>query len=234
MEVWLDTTDLQAIRYAAQLQILTGVTTNPSLLAKNSNVLEETLQQILYSQSGLLAVQVVADDAQSMIVQGKRLAQLSDRIVIKIPVIPEGMKAIVELQKNRIATMATAIYDPSQLLLSAKMKAQYAAVYLSKMEQEFGNSQESLQKMMQMIDCQKYSLKLLAASIRKVEQIINCACLGVHAITMPKEIFYSWMSAHPATEKNLRIFKETWQGNKSAMTRALFQSTGFINSVEDT
>lgn len=210
MELWLDTTDIDVIYDATQLGKLTGVTTNPSILSKADALPDTVLTQILAAQPGYVAAQVIAQDLTGILDQAYRLRQLSDRIMVKIPVIAAGLKAIAILARENIPTIATAIFEPNQVVLAEYAGAKYAAFYLSKAEEAEGNAFEVLQEMIEIIARQKYSLKLLAASISLTSQVVACAKMGVHAITLPKGVYESLLEIHKLTDKSVAKFQEEW------------------------
>lgn len=222
MEIWLDTIDLTDIREACELNILTGVTTNPSILSKASAAPDVIIQQLLDVQPGLVAAQVIANDLNEMVTQAQRLARLSARIIIKIPVTLTGLRAIAILTKENIPTMATAIFESRQLFLAAIVGAKYAAPYVGRIEETTGQSQEVLLEMMQIILQQKYELKILAAAINSTDQLINCAKLGIHAITLPSLVYKSLLATHPLTDSSLSSFDKDWRSGKYTASNTLF------------
>ena len=131
MEIWLDTADLKTLEQAKQMGILFGITTNPSIVAKSQWGMEELLEKLLQMQKGPVTAQVTADQAPAMIQQGEALFRFSNRMVIKVPVTAEGLKAIHALTEKKIPVMATAVFDPNQVLLAASAGAQYIAPYFS-------------------------------------------------------------------------------------------------------
>lgn len=210
MELWLDTIDIDVIHDAKSLDKLTGVTTNPSLLSKANALPETILSQILAAQPGYVAVQVVAQDLNGMLDQARRIVEFSERIIVKIPATPNGYRAIAILARENIPTIATAIFESSQVMLAEHTGAKYAAFYLSKAEEAEGNAFEMLQEIMEIITRQKYSIKLLAASISLTSQVIACAKMGVHAITLPKSVHASLLEIHKFTDKSVAKFHEEW------------------------
>lgn len=223
MELWLDTIDLDIIKNAQETGILTGVTTNPSILSTADTPPETKLKQLLDSQPGFVAAQVIANDFAGMVTQAKRLALLDEkRIIIKIPVTADGLRAMAILSREDITTMATAIFESSQVFLSAKAGAKYAAPYLSKIEDITGRSFDVLKEMLQIISQQQYSLKILAASINSVDQVVNCAKLGVQAITLPAMVYQSLLSTYAFTEKSLISFSRDWSMGKCTNKSEVF------------
>lgn len=223
MELWVDTIDLELIKNVSEMNILTGVTTNPSILGSADTIPETKIKQILDIQKGYIAVQVTAHDLAGMLAQARRLALLSGRIVIKIPVIPAGLKAIAILAKENIPTLATAIFTPSQVLLAALAGARYAAPYMGRIEEVTGRSREIIAEMMNIIVQQKYPLKLMAAAIHTVDQLTYCAQIGVPAITVPKETCQALLAIPPTTQKSLEIFAEDWLAGKHTAVNEIFK-----------
>lgn len=218
MEIWLDTADLQLIGQAKEMGILDGVTLNPSTAAKSGYGLEELLEKILQLQKGPVTAQVVAEDAAAMIRQGKALAGLSNRIIVKVPVTGEGLKAIHALKEGKIPVMATAVFDPNQTLLAARAGADYIAPYVSAICEEGPEGIEELRAMLRLLDRYRFKSKLIAASLRSGEQVRQCAEMGAHAATLNPDVFKSFIEDHPDTVKTQRRFSKDWKGAKPSKT----------------
>jgi transaldolase len=129
MEIWLDTAELDLVQTAKEMGILHGVTTNPSIIAKSKMGMEDLLEKLLQMQPGPVTAQVTAEEAPEMVKQGSSLRQFSNRIIVKVPVTTEGVKAIYGLKLLQIPVMATAVFDSNQVLLAAKAGAAYNAPY---------------------------------------------------------------------------------------------------------
>ncbi|HSW72523.1 MAG TPA: transaldolase family protein [Chlamydiales bacterium] len=211
MEIWLDSTNVETIREAANMGILHGITTNPTILSKSNVKLEELLKQLLDIQSGPITIQVVGKTAPEMISQAKNLHAFSPRILIKIPCTQEGFKAMKALSSLSIRTMATAAYTPLQAFFAYQAGAEYTAIYLSRIADA---GADSMHVMTQIQHLRKnYSLpgKLLAASIRFQQQVEKCLEIGVNAITIDDKLFKEMMSDHPLTIERLQSFEKDWQ-----------------------
>lgn len=220
MELWLDTIDFDFIKTANQQLSLTGVTTNPSILSQSTLALDKTIQQLLNIQQGLVAVQVTSNDEHDMLNQARRLSQLSNRIIVKVPVNQTGLYVIRQLAQENIATMATAIFETNQIYLSMLSGAQYAAPYLGRIETFSPASVMS--DMLQSIKVHNSPLKLLAASISTKQQIMNCLLLGVHAITLPEKAYRELMNEHPQTVQALASFQRDWAARDTPATDTIF------------
>lgn len=214
MEIWLDTAEIDCIQNANDMGILHGVTTNPSIVAKSKWALEELLEIVLQVQKGPVTAQVTAQKAPEMIHQGEALAQFSPRIVIKVPVTQEGLKAIYALSSQNKPVMATAVFDLSQVLLAAKAGAQYIAPYFSSICELEMSGLDQLKSMHQLLARYKYPSKLLAASLKSAEQVRQCLEMGIDAVTLNPEVFAMFIDNHPETLKRVERFSKDWKGAK--------------------
>lgn len=211
MEIWLDTVDLDVILQAKEMGILHGVTTNPKLICSKGGCVEDILDKVLQSQSGPVAVQVTNDSASDMILQGEALNKYSFRIIVKIPATQEGFKAIHFLSSKKIPTMATAVFTPGQVLLAARAGASYIAPYFSSILEVDGFGRKNCKTMYDLLERYKFPTKLIAASLKSLEQINSCIEIGVHALTLRKEVFLSLMEAHVETDRKVRLLLEGWE-----------------------
>lgn len=188
MEIWLDTIDLESIRKGVKIGLVEGVTTNPAILSQSEQV-GELLVELLSIQKGLIAIQVIATEAQDMISQGRLLHEMSDRIVVKIPVNRKGLVAIRQLSQEKIPVLGTAVMHPRQALLASMAGASYIALYLSHIADEGEDAFFALQAMKEMLQHQTTPPKILVASLRQIDQIIRCAQMGIDAVTLKAELF---------------------------------------------
>lgn len=210
MEIWLDTCDSRVIVHATRLGIVYGVTTNPSLLAQVKEDHQYVIQRLLDIQDGPLAVQVTALTADEMIRQAMALHSISDRIIVKIPVIQEGLVAIKILAEENISVMATAVFQCNQALQAAIAGADYVAPYLSRMFDEGIDAYASLDTMVQIYKNYQFKTKIMAAALRTTEQITTCASSGIQAVTLKSMLYSQFIANDPATMNSLRAFEEEW------------------------
>ena len=227
MELWLDTTDEHIIRDASKMGVLTGVTTNPSILSKAGNPPDIVLRRLLDIQTGYVAAQVTADDLPSMLKQAERLDKLdtNHRVIIKIPASGNGFKAIAILREQGIKTLATAVFETKQLILSALAGASYIAPYFNRIENLCGVSGHALsilKEMQEIIDVQRYPIKIIAAAIQSSQQLCDCARIGIRAITVPIHVYQELVESSSYVEDSLRKFREDWQTNQAVLGSALF------------
>ena len=215
MEIWLDTADRSEIERAKEMGLLHGVTTNPSIVAKSKRGLEELLEELLKIQEGPVTAQVTAFDSEAMIKQGQALYDFSNRIYVKVPVNPEGLRTIHALSKRQIPVMATAVFNPSQVLLAARAGAQYIAPYFSKICDADRDGIEQLKAMLRLLSRYQFSSKLIAASLRSGEQVNECAEIGAHAATLNPEVFASFVESPAETVQCLQKFEKDWKTAKA-------------------
>ena len=212
MEIWLDTAELDLIESAKQMGILQGVTTNPSIVSKAKMGLEDLLEKILNLQDGPVTVQVTATDAPKMIQQAEALFQFNNRIVVKVPVTSEGLKAIHALNQKHIPTMATAVFETKQVLLAARAGAQYIAPYYSTICEADIEGSEQFRAMLKLLERYKYGSKILGASLKSAEHVRQCIEMGAHAVTLNKEVFLALIENNDETVKRMDKFAKDWEG----------------------
>lgn len=213
MEIWLDTIDFETIKHAKNMGILHGVTTNPSLLAKAAEPFE-TIESLLKLQDGPVAVQVLAQDAEKMIEEGIKWHRLSHRIIVKVPLIQEGLIAIKELSQQNISTMGTIIYHSHQALLAVSAGAKYIAPYLSHLLRLDADGITHLHTMRKVIHQYGFDSKVLVASIHTLEQISICMESGMHAITLKKDLFDEFTQDHEMTLERVEFFAKEWESKQ--------------------
>ena len=228
MQIWLDTIDLKVISEAISLKILSGVTTNPSILSHTSSI-RKTLLEILALYSGPLAIQVTADRAKEMIEEGKKIYSFSKRAIVKVPITREGLIAISHLIAEGVPVMGTAIIEASQAFLAASYGAAYIAPYFSHLEDPY----VILKKIVDILQVNHSSTKILAASVKKVEDLLFCASLGIDSITIKADLFYKLLEKNPKVESFSEKFRSDWEKThgKLSIKEALDQITPASGSL---
>lgn len=205
MQIWLDTINLEVVAEAATAGVISGITTNPTILSRTRNV-EETLSRLLEIQKGPVAVQVTAQDVEGMIEEGKQIFAFSNRMIVKVPVNKNGLAAMQQLCE-RIPVLGTAIFDPSQALLAANLGASYITPYFSHIE----NAREVVKTMGAILRAYPYKSKLLVASLKNLEDLIYCSQMGVDAVTIKEDLFGKLVADHHLLEKVSQKFQADWQ-----------------------
>ena len=218
MKFFIDTANISEINEAHDLGILDGVTTNPSLMAKEGvtgkeNILNHYIE-ICKIVDGPVSAEVISTDYDGIIFEGKALASLHKNIVVKVPMIPEGIKAIKYFSENNIKTNCTLVFSAGQALLAAKAGATYLSPFLGRLDDITTDGLNLISQIRLIYDNYAYQTKILAASIRHPMHIINCAEIGADVITAPLKAIQS-LANHPLTESGLKKFLEDYaRGNQ--------------------
>lgn len=218
MDFFIDTANLNDITEAQDLGILNGVTTNPSLMAREGISGIENIHnhyiEICKIVDGDVSAEVISTSFEGMVEEGQRLASLHPQIVIKIPMIEEGLKTLRYFSERGIKTNCTLIFSVGQALLAAKAGATYVSPFLGRLDDNGENGVQILEQIVKLFEKQGYSTKVLAASIRNKKHIEDCASIGAHVITAPlkaiKELIH-----HPLTEQGLKTFLEDFAKTNS-------------------
>lgn len=211
MDIWLDTTNIRMIQKAVRYGLLSGVTTNPSLIVQAKRGLEEIIEDLLHYQEESVAVQVVASETEEMVQQGESFYSLSNRLIIKIPATKEGLEAIHLLSRRGIPTMATVVFHCRQALLAALAGADYVAPYLGRLEKEGGNPWEFLKTLIHIFQNYRLKTKILGASLSSVEQVLQCAEAGIYGVTVKDELFEKLIETDSLTLKGVGQFARDWE-----------------------
>lgn len=209
MKFFIDTANLEQIKEAQNLGVLDGVTTNPSLMAKEgikgeSNILNHYVT-ICNLVDGDVSAEVIATDYKGIIEEGKRLAALHKQIVVKVPMVKDGIKAIKFFSSNGIKTNCTLVFSPGQALLAAKAGATYVSPFLGRLDDNSTDGLELIEKMRLIYDNYGYNTQILAASIRHTMHIVKCAEIGADVATCPLSAILGLLK-HPLTDLGLETF----------------------------
>lgn len=209
MKFFIDTANLSEIKEANDLGILDGVTTNPSLMAKEGITGQDNIIQhyidICNIVDGPVSAEVISTNFEGMISEGKELASLHPNIVVKVPMIDEGIKAIKWFSSNGIKTNCTLIFSAGQALLAAKAGANYVSPFLGRLDDISFNGLELIAQIRQIYDNYAFDTEILAASVRHPMHIIHCAEIGSDVATCPLKAIKA-LSKHPLTDKGLEQF----------------------------
>ncbi|HYJ64738.1 MAG TPA: fructose-6-phosphate aldolase [Parafilimonas sp.] len=217
MKFFIDTANLAQIKEANDLGILDGVTTNPSLMAKEGIKGEEAVTKhyktICEMVNGDISAEVVATDFDGIIAEGKKLAAIHKNIIVKVPMIKEGVKAMHWFTANGIATNCTLCFSAGQAILAAKVGAKYISPFIGRIDDSGWDGMQLIAQIAQIYEVQGYETQILAASIRNANHIIKAAELGAHVVTSPLESILGLLK-HPLTDIGLAKFLEDakkWQ-----------------------
>ena len=209
MKFFIDTANLDQIKEAQALGVLDGVTTNPSLMAKEGitgrdNILQHYID-ICNAVDGDVSAEVIATEFDAMITEGKELAALHDQIVVKVPMIKDGVKALKYFADNGIKTNCTLVFSPGQALLAAKAGANYVSPFLGRLDDISTDGLHLIAEIRQIYDNYAFDTQILAASIRHTMHVIDCAKLGADVMTGPLSAILGLLK-HPLTDIGLEKF----------------------------
>jgi transaldolase len=210
MKFFLDTANLDEIREAASLGVLDGVTTNPSLMAKeDGDDYHTVLKEICDIVGGPVSAEVVAEESDEMIRQGRSFARLSEHIVVKIPMTPEGMKAVKSLSSDDIKTNVTLCFSANQGLIAAKAGATYISPFIGRLDDAGMDGMQVVADLVDIYERYAFTTQVLAASIRHPMHVVEAARLGADVSTMPYKIFQQ-LFKHPLTDVGIELFNRDW------------------------
>ena len=215
MKFFIDTANLDQIKQAEDLGVLDGVTTNPSLMAKEGitgqeNILKHYID-ICNSVSGDVSAEVIAVDFEGIVREGEALAKLHSQIVVKVPMIPEGIKAIKYFSNKGIKTNCTLIFSSGQALLAAKAGATYVSPFIGRLDDISQDGIFLIEEIRNIYDNYAFETEILAASVRHPMHIINCAKVGADVMTGPLSAIIA-LSKHPLTDSGLKKFLDDHKG----------------------
>ena len=222
MDIYIDTADLDEIKQAAALGVLDGVTTNPSLVAREGVDFHTRLREICEVVSGPVSAEVVATDHDGMIAEAEPLLGIADNIVIKLPCIEEGVRACKTLSDRGVRVNMTLCFQPLQALMAAKAGAFLISPFVGRVDDVGGDGMEIIQQIRQIYDNYGYKTRILTASIRHPQHLVQAALIGSDVATCPFSVIRQIMK-HPLTDIGLERFLADWaktmaQKNEPALT----------------
>lgn len=214
MKLFIDTANVEEIRAAARLGIVSGVTTNPSLIAKEGRNFEEVIAEIVEIVDGPISAEVVSPKAEDMVKEAKELAKINNNIVIKIPICEEGLIAVAELSRLGIKTNVTLIFSASQALLAARAGASYVSPFIGRLDDISDDGSELVEQIAGIFSTYGIETEIIAASIRGAQDVVRAAEAGADIATVPYKVIKQ-MIYHPLTDKGIEKFNSDWAGFKS-------------------
>jgi transaldolase len=213
MKFFIDTADIDEIRDAASLGILDGVTTNPSLIAKEGRDFHTVLKEIVSIVNGPISAEVTAVELEGMLDQAHTLAEIHPNIVIKLPLITEGLRACKRLTDKGIKTNVTLCFSASQALLAAKAGATYVSPFIGRLDDISEDGMELIQSIRVIYDNYGFETQILAASIRHPMHVVQAALAGADVATIPHKVI-GQLVKHPLTDIGLAKFLADWEKMK--------------------
>ena len=210
MKFFIDTANINQIKEAASYGLLDGVTTNPSLVAKEGRNFKELLEEILKIVDGPISAEVVSTDYNGILKEGMELAKIHKNIVVKVPLIKEGIKAVKSLTDEGIKTNVTLCFSASQALLAAKAGATYISPFVGRLDDISHNGMDLIEQIVTIYNNYNYKTQVLVASIRHPLHLIEAAMMGADVATMPFDVIMKLFN-HPLTDIGLEKFLSDWK-----------------------
>ena len=218
MKLFIDTANVTDIRKANELGVICGVTTNPSLIAKEGLVFEEVIKEISSIVDGPISAEVITLEASKMVEEGTTLAQIHPNIVIKIPMCEEGLKATKQLTEKGIKTNVTLIFSAQQALLAARAGATYVSPFIGRLDDIGFNGMSLIEDTAEIFEIHGISTEIIAASVRHPIHVLEAAKAGAHIATIPYSVI-TQMINHPLTSSGIEKFLADWPGLQSKISK---------------
>ncbi len=213
MKFFLDSADLEEIKKASKLGIISGVTTNPSLMAKNSRPVSEIIREICSLIDGPISAEVISTDYENMVEEGKKLAKIHPNVVIKIPLTIDGIRACKTFTDSDIRTNVTLVFSANQALLAAMAGATYVSPFIGRLDDIGSSGMHLIEEIRAIYDNYAFTTEILAASVRHAEHVRDAAMVGADVATLPLSIIEGLYN-HPLTTKGLEKFLQDFSNAK--------------------
>jgi len=210
MKFFIDTANLEEIKKGVEMGMVDGVTTNPSLIAKEDKPFEEIVTEICKIVDGTVSAEVVSLEAEGMLTEARELAKIADNIVIKIPMIVEGLKAVKKLTAEGIKTNVTLVFSAAQALLAAKAGASFVSPFVGRLDDIGTSGMDLIGDIVQIYDNYGYESEIIVASIRSPQHVLESAMLGADIATIPYKVI-AQLAKHPLTDKGMEQFLSDWE-----------------------
>lgn len=215
MKFFIDTANINEIREAHALGVLSGVTTNPSLVAKENVSFEDRLREITsVVTTGSVSAEVIATDTEGMLKEGRELAKIAPNITIKVPMTPDGLRAVHTFSQEGIKTNVTLIFNANQALLAARAGASYVSPFLGRLDDIGQNGLDVVSTIAEIFAVHDIKTEIIAASIRHPMHITEAALRGAHIATIPYKVILQ-LFKHPLTDQGIEKFLADWNNSQS-------------------
>ena len=210
MKFFIDTANIAEIKEGLALGMVDGVTTNPSLIAKEKKSFEEVVKEILRIVEGPVSLEVISMEAKEMFAEGKKLMSLGDNVVIKVPLCTEGLKATKMFANEGIDVNQTLIFSPLQALMAAKAGARYVSPFVGRLDDIAHDGMELTGQILTIFDNYGYDTEVIVASIRHPRHVLDAALMGADIATIPFKVI-AQLAQHPLTDKGIAMFLDDWK-----------------------
>lgn len=213
MKFFIDTANIEEIKDANSMGMVDGVTTNPSLVAKEGRDFEELIKEICEIVDGPVSAEVISLDTEGMVKEARHLATLHDNIVVKIPMTVNGIKATRKLSEERIKTNVTLVFSPLQALMAAKAGATYVSPFIGRLDDISTEGMVLVEQIVEIYGNYAFDTEIIVASIRHPLHVLDAALIGADIATIPYKVLAK-LAAHPLTDKGIKAFIEDWNKAK--------------------
>jgi transaldolase len=213
MKIFLDTANIVSIRHYSEMGMVDGITTNPTLLSKERGDPEEIIREIVKMVQGPISLEVISTEINQIMEEAYILQRYGSNVVIKVPMIPDGLKAVKKLKDEGIDTNVTLVFSANQALLAAKAGASYVSPFIGRLDDIGNEGMTIIRDIHQIFKNYQYNTKILVASIRHPIHVIESAKAGADVVTLPPDILGK-MFSHPLTDNGLKTFISDWENLK--------------------
>jgi fructose-6-phosphate aldolase, TalC/MipB family len=210
MKFFIDTANIAEIKEGLALGMVDGVTTNPSLIAKEKKSFEDVVKEILKIVKGPVSLEVISMEAKAMFAEGKKLMRLGDNVVIKVPLSTEGLKATKMFATEGIDVNQTLIFSPLQALMAAKAGARYVSPFVGRLDDIAHDGMDLTSQILTIFDNYGYDTEVIVASIRHPRHVLDAALMGADIATIPFKVI-AQLAQHPLTDKGIAMFLDDWK-----------------------
>lgn len=214
MKIFIDTANIEEIKKANEWGVVDGVTTNPTLVAKERKNFKELINEILCIVDGPISIEVISTDSEGMVKEALEMSKWSENIVVKVPITPEGLKAVKILNDKDIKTNATLIFSVNQALLAAKAGATYVSPFIGRLDDLGQDGMQIVRDLMNIFKIYDIETEIIVASIRHPMHVVESAKAGAHFATIPFGVIEK-MFKHPLTDIGLESFLNDWKKGKN-------------------
>ncbi|MBW1791505.1 MAG: fructose-6-phosphate aldolase [Deltaproteobacteria bacterium] len=213
MKFFIDTANITEIKKAVEMGMVDGVTTNPSLIAREDKPFEEILKEICETVDGPISAEVVSLEAEGMLEEGRKLAEIHPNIVIKVPMIIEGLKAVKQFAAEGIKTNVTLVFSSAQALLAAKAGASFVSPFIGRLDDISQTGMDLVADIMNIYDNYGYQTEVIVASVRNPLHVMESALIGADIATIPYKVI-AQLAKHPLTDIGMENFLADWEKRK--------------------
>jgi len=213
MKFFIDTANIDEIKEASNMGMADGVTTNPSLIAKEKKPFKEIITEICQIVDGPISAEVISLDESGMVKEARELSKIHDNIVVKIPMTIDGLKAVRKLSEEKIKTNVTLVFSPLQALMAAKAGASYVSPFIGRLDDLAQDGLALVEQIVTIYDNYDFATEIIVASVRNPLHVLESAMMGADIATIPFSVL-SKLAAHPMTDKGIKAFLSDWEKSK--------------------